>query len=293
MTDALTPGRHLPRPEPGAIPASVLAVLVHVLLAGALFVGLRWQTKPPETLSVELWVAPPMVVPPIVVAPPVVVPPAERTEPPPPRPAPAAPKPAAPSPDIAIEREKLRKAELARQETARQEADKIKQAQKQNDAEKRRELDAKAERERIERDLKRELATDRDRLLKDQLVREQADLKAAQAASDAADRARRDGDAKAAAAANRVRDAWIASISGKVRGNVVLPDGLAGNPEAVVRIVQIPSGDVVDVRLVQSSGNRAYDEAVERAVRRSSPLPLPPSPELFVRELTLRFRPTQ
>jgi colicin import membrane protein len=40
---------------------------------------------------------------------------------------------------------------------------------------------------------------------------------------------------------------------------------------------------------VRSSGNRAFDEALERGIRSAQPLPLPPNPELFpqFRELNL------
>jgi colicin import membrane protein len=55
--------------------------------------------------------------------------------------------------------------------------------------------------------------------------------------------------------------------------------------------VQLPTGEVLTIRLVKSSGNSAYDAAVERAILKSSPLPLPPSRDLFSRELKLTFRP--
>ena len=39
----------------------------------------------------------------------------------------------------------------------------------------------------------------------------------------------------------------------------------------------IPSGDVVSVRILQSSGNIAFDRSVEMAVNKASPLPVPQS----------------
>ena len=39
----------------------------------------------------------------------------------------------------------------------------------------------------------------------------------------------------------------------------------------------IPSGDVVSVRIIQSSGNSAFDRSVEMAVNKASPLPVPKS----------------
>jgi len=78
-----------------------------------------------------------------------------------------------------------------------------------------------------------------------------------------------------------------------VRGNIVLPPDIKGNPEAQFEVTQLPSGDVLNVRLKKSSGNSAWDAATERAIHKSSPLPKPSKPELFSRTLTLTFRPQE
>ena len=74
---------------------------------------------------------------------------------------------------------------------------------------------------------------------------------------------------------------------------MILPPDMAGNPEAIFDVVQLPTGEIIDAVLRKSSGVRAYDEAVQRAIVKSSPLPRPPPdrPELFQRTLTLKFRP--
>ncbi len=84
---------------------------------------------------------------------------------------------------------------------------------------------------------------------------------------------------------------YIARIRQRVRPNILLPDGLQGNPEAIFEVTQLPTGEVLSVRLKQTSGNVAYDTAVERAILKSSPLPLPASRSDFSRVLELRFRP--
>ncbi|MDR2113346.1 MAG: TonB C-terminal domain-containing protein, partial [Candidatus Accumulibacter sp.] len=43
----------------------------------------------------------------------------------------------------------------------------------------------------------------------------------------------------------------------------------------------------------KSSGNKLLDEAFERAIRKSSPLPLPDQPDLFERVLELKQRPNE
>ncbi len=123
--------------------------------------------------------------------------------------------------------------------------------------------------------------------LREELAREQTAL--------ALERERqsiRDQLAREAAAANaRALEQYIARIRAKVRGNWILPPDLKGNPEAVFLVTQIPTGEVLSVKLVKSSGLPAYDDAVERAILKSSPLPRPDRPEIFSRELRLTFRP--
>jgi colicin import membrane protein len=85
--------------------------------------------------------------------------------------------------------------------------------------------------------------------------------------------------------------AYIDRIRTRIKNHIVLPSDIKGNPEAIFDVVQIPSGDVINVKLVKSSGHQLYDEAVERAIKKSSPLPKPDRPEQFVREFTLRFKP--
>jgi len=85
--------------------------------------------------------------------------------------------------------------------------------------------------------------------------------------------------------------AYIDRIRTRIKSHIVLPSDIKGNPEAIFDVVQIPSGDVINVKLVKSSGHQLYDEAVERAIKKSSPLPKPDRPEQFVREFTLRFKP--
>ena len=96
---------------------------------------------------------------------------------------------------------------------------------------------------------------------------------------------------EAAAARMKGLAEYEAKIRAKVRGNIVLPPDLEGNPEAVFHVVQLPTGEVISTKLARSSGHRGYDASVERAILKSSPLPRPDRPELFNRELKLTFRP--
>jgi colicin import membrane protein len=86
---------------------------------------------------------------------------------------------------------------------------------------------------------------------------------------------------------------YIDKIRTRIKFNIVLPPDIPGNPEAIFNVVQLPTGEVLQVKLQKSSGVPAYDDAVERAIWKSSPLPRPDKPDQFRRELTLKFRPQE
>lgn len=86
---------------------------------------------------------------------------------------------------------------------------------------------------------------------------------------------------------------YLARIRGKIRGNIVLPPEIKGNPEAVFEVTQLPSGEIIAARLKQSSGNPALDSAIERAILKSNPLPKPEKSDLFSRSLDLHYRPLE
>jgi len=85
----------------------------------------------------------------------------------------------------------------------------------------------------------------------------------------------------------------LARDAAAARERATFEPGIQGNPEAMVLVTQLPTGQVLDAKLVISSGNTAYDDAVLRAILKSSPLPLPApdSREAFRRDLQLKFRP--
>ena len=103
----------------------------------------------------------------------------------------------------------------------------------------------------------------------------------------------RDAQRRAGAERDKASRDYIQRIQDKIRGNVIVPPDAAPNIVAIFSVSQLPTGEIFDVKLVRPSGNRAYDDAVERAIRKSSPLPRPDRPELFERELSLRFKPQE
>lgn len=97
----------------------------------------------------------------------------------------------------------------------------------------------------------------------------------------------------APAAAPAIDAGYADRIRSKIKANIVLPSEIKGNPEVIFDVVQLPTGEVLSARLRKSSGNKAYDDAVERAILKSSALPRPDRPDQFVRELQLKFRPQE
>ncbi len=64
--------------------------------------------------------------------------------------------------------------------------------------------------------------------------------------------------------------------------------------EVVLEIKLIPTGEVIDVKVVHSSGNVALDRSARQALVKASPLPVPDDIRLFekyFRTLTMPFRP--
>ena len=62
-------------------------------------------------------------------------------------------------------------------------------------------------------------------------------------------------------------------VAAKVKPNIVFPDQVDGNPRAEVEVLAAPDGTIVKARITQSSGNKAWDEAVLRALQRTETLP--------------------
>ena len=123
-------------------------------------------------------------------------------------------------------------------------------------------------------------------------MREQVALEQKKLAQERSERELREMIARQQAEARlRALAQWTDRIRAKIRGNIILPPGIPGNPEAVFDVSLLPTGEVLTARQRRSSGHAAYDDAVHRAILKSSPLPKPDDPRLFERQLELRFRP--
>lgn len=251
-----------PRPDPGKWKAVALTVLMHALLVAALFFGIRWQNREPEPVAVEVWRASP--------EPP--APPVEPVTKPEPVPAPKEEPPPPPKPEIAVKAEKpepkkpeAKKPEAKKPEPRKPEAKKPELPRLNFDEAMRREQEQ----------------LDRDKELQEKQKRAEQEARAILQAQ---------ADQAAAVRAKGLAD-YVSRIQGKIRGNLVQPLDLKGNPVAVFTVTQLPTGEVLDVQIKRSSASHAYDEAIERAIRKSSPLPRPADAKFFARQLELKFCP--
>lgn len=273
-------------PEPSRLPAFLLAVAVHAVLLGFLWFGISWQSNEPVAVEAEVWdmsvqtaAAPELPPPP---------PPEPEPEPepaPPPRPVepPPVERPAPVEPDIKLQREKERKEKEQR------------------------ELAEKKERERKEEERQRELAEqkkkrDEAERKKKELAEKEAERKkaeklaAAKAAKEKAARAKADAErlekmrqedlkrmagamgstgSAAKSSAPKADAGYVAAITAAIKSNTAYGGSttMPGNPKAIFKVEQLPTGEIMSVRLVKSSGVPEFDRAVENGIKKASPLP--------------------
>ncbi len=270
-----------------------LALLVHGMLLLGLMVGVSWKNPPHLPIEAELWAELPA--PPQPVAPPEF---AQQPEPlQAPLPAPALePAPAQPDQaEIALEKAEKKKQEEQRREAARQAE--LQRRIEQEQAEARQaesarvaELD-RIEKERLETERQEKAKQEQSRRLIDQeLARQMREELDAESSQLNAMQLR----AKAGRQQRVVRD-FQERIRAKIRNALVLPQNLKGDAEVVFQVSLLPNGEVLRVALIRTSGQPLYDSAVERAIFKASPLPLPKERDAaqpFRDGLTLKFRPS-
>ncbi len=294
--------------EPGRGRALALAALVHFLLLVFLWFGVSWQSDTPTEVEAEIWspvareAAPP---PPPPVAKPIQEPPkpvAAVTPPTPPAPV-VQPEPAQQKlaePDIALEKEKKRKQEkedaerLKKEKLAEKKAledeqkrKKIADAEeKQNEKKKQAELEKTKRAE--DKKQKEEAAAEEKKKLAEEQQRKQEEA----AASEQRARKRREeiqrlnqmaGDGGAGDAEKsqgpRGDNSYARKVAGLIKSHTILPQNdIAGNPAVEFLIELQPDGGLrSEPKMTKSSGIAAFDQAVKRAIEKSTPFPPDPS----------------
>ena len=134
-------------------------------------------------------------------------------------------------------------------------------------------------------------------------AREQAAAAAAakrKAEADAQQRARREADLQArladeerhsAAVSSGLRNQYVGLLQAKIERNWIRPQSARAGLKCTLHITQIPGGEVVNASLGDCNGDAVVKQSILDAVLRASPLPAPPDPSLFERNLNIVFEP--
>ena len=249
--------------EPYKLPAGILALAVHAAFLALLYFGINWQTQPPQGMVVDIWKS----LPASETAPAKVEPsPVKKIEPPKPVAPPKLVEPvrpvAPPKADIELAQKKkpqVKPVEIKKPVEVKQPVKAAKPVEMPQPA-----TPKMSEAERAEQDARAE----------------QVFARAAQAT-----------------AIGKVVDEYKAKIQSKIKRNINIVDtlGVAKDARVEFLVTLLPGGTVLNVKPIKKSGNAAWDSAVERAIIKSQPLPLPPDVALFrnFRELKVGFSPEE
>ena len=270
-------------PEPPAqLRALGLAILAHVLLLGALGWGVSWRHQAePLTVEAELWSAVPQQAAPRLQAPP---PPPPQPQPQPePRPAPPPPTPpdtAQRDADIALERQKKEaEAQAARlkaeqEQKRRQKLEAEKKEALQREREQKRLAAEKAEQQRQKKTAEARAAQEKEaaRAEKELKAQREANLRRIAGLAGATGSDTATGTAQRSAGPSA---SYAGKVAARVKPNIVFTDDIAGNPMADVEVRAAPDGTILGTpRLLKSSGVKAWDDAVLKAIVKTEKLPL-------------------
>jgi colicin import membrane protein len=288
----------------------VLSVLLHGTLVAVLVYGF-WtyrQSRPPEpTLAIEAAVVDSRSVNPAALN----APPAPQPEPQPP---PPEVKPPEPEPDEPTGPPEPTPAELAQREQAQKEqAEKERATQEQAEheaAEKQRQLDeqkqeeaqrqADEQRKAQEKQEADRKAADAKKRAEEQRLAEQKRAEAAQRDADEKQRAESEAELRNSLAAEEHADqlrssgalaSWSSQITARIQRAWLRPPSARSGIECVLHITQAPGGAVLSAHIESCNGDQAVRESIEAAAYRASPLPPPPDPSLFERDLEVTFKP--
>ena len=284
-----TPRLAFQPPKPGGTGRSVaLALLAHGLLLLALTWGIRWNSEPNNlSVSAELWSALPQeAAPPLQEPEPQDPPPTPALPPPEPVPVKAEPKPTPPAPpkaavqpdradaDIALQKEKAVREKKEREDkqlkdkelkakAEKLKAEKLKEQQEREDKE--REKKKLAEKAKAEEKAKQQAEADkRSEAQRQENIRRMQGMAGATGSDDAKGTALKSSGPSAS---------YAGRIRARIKPNITFNDDVDGNPKAEVEVRVAPDGTILSRKLTQTSGNKAWDDAVLKAIDKTGTLP--------------------
>ena len=278
--------------------AYVFALIVHVLCIGALFLGLFWA----QTEVHELKLQGPVIDVDLVgttQAPKAAARPRQAPKPTPPKTQPEAVKPPEPQPQAPTQverqdrtdREKVAQIAQEKADAERAEEERHKQEQVQLEKELKRERDIQQQLDKIRHE--REQADKNLKLQKEKLAQLQ-DVQKAQA-TPVKTPAQPVPENKTAQSGNNsqdssLKDEYFAAIQNAITNNWLRPDSAQPGLQCMIRIVQIPGGDVIGVQISSPcNADPQTRTSIEQAVKRASPLPSKGFESVFQRDFNLNF----
>ena len=266
--------------------AYVLAALIHLLVAAFLLAGLFWTAS----------TAKPTIAGPVIEAELVglTAAPKPRASPRPPAPKPPAPKPPEPTPaptppaptrNDQIEREKV--AEMAQQKAEQEKrAQEEKQHQEQILLEQRERENLK----KLEEIRKQREAADRKLKLEREKLAQMKDLQKKPAPETPAVPEAPVAKTGAAGTDTSLAAEYFAAIQNAVTQNWLRPDNAQPGLRCMLRIVQIPGGDVIGVQISSPcNADPQTRNSIEQAVKRATPLPYKGYEKVFQRDINFNF----
>ena len=299
--NAIAHNEFAPPPVGGFGRSLSFALFMHFLLLVAIALGVQWKTEPNNlSASAELWSAVPLEA----------APAANEPEPTPPepvkaveqkpepktevKPEPPPPPPAVPKVNASAEREA---ADIA----LKKELEKKKlEEKKEAELEKKKKLEKdKIDKEKLEKEKAKEKEKEKVKELENK--KKEESLKKAEAAAKAKEDAKKaaaeekrtealrnenlkrmqgmagaSGDEKAKGTALKSSGpsaSYAGRIRARIKPNITFTEDVAGNPKAEVEVRTSPDGTILSRKLLSSSGNKAWDEAVLKAIDKTATLP--------------------
>lgn len=215
-----------------------------------------------------------------------------KPEPPPPEPEPEPQEETGPPSPTPEEIQKKEQAEKEQEERKQAEEQRVALAKKE--AEEKRQADEKAAAEKKQREEAEAKKAAEQKRIADQKRKVEEDRKAAEAKA----RQQQEDDLRRSLEQEEklnqlsgAQNGWVNQIGARIQRAWLRPPSARPGIDCVVYVTQVPGGQVVNARVGECNGDPAVRESIESAVYRASPLPPPPDPALFVRDLIIRFRP--
>lgn len=188
-------------------------------------------------------------------------------------------------------------AEQARQAEERKKQDQESQEKERQEKEKRKQEQERAQEQRKKEEAERKKVADAEKRKQEEEQKRQQEQRKKQAEEALREQLEEEEKGRSAAKAARAArmapevDKYKAAIRQKVERNWIRPTSSRKDLQCTVRVRQAPGGEVLEAKVVRSSGDAIYDRSVENAVYKASPLPTPPNPEVFDRDIEFIFRP--